>query len=287
VGAVRSQESSKRRRSRIGFTVRGLLRTRITTGIITLLPLLVTLWVIKLIFGWMRDASQWVIQAFLLSHSGRPYLEYLQFDFERWGRLTALGLPNPQEQFFQLMPAPVRWGIALLSVLLTIFVCYLVGLLAANVFGRRLIVWLEQLMTRVPLVKTVYHAVKQILSSFAGDQTQNFQRVALVPFPQDRMRSVGFVTNVFKDSVTGEELCSVFIATTPNPTTGYLQIVRRSEITELDWSVEEAIRTVMSGGILKPDFLTIVPNEALRTAIASRGRSDGPAKPPDNAGAEP
>lgn len=87
-------------------------------------------------------------------------------------------------------------------------------------------------MVRVPLVKTVYHALKQIFSSFAGDQTQNFQRVALVPFPQDRMRSVGFVTNVFKDSVTGEELCTVFIATTPNPTTGYLQIVRRCEITE-------------------------------------------------------
>jgi len=112
--------------------------------------------------------------------------------------------------------------------------------------------------------------MKQILVSFSGDQTQNFHRVALIPFPQDRMRSVGFVTNVFTDSVTGEELCMVFIATTPNPTTGYLQIVRRSEITELDWSVEEAIRTVMSAGILKPDFLTMVPNEALRGDVHKR-----------------
>lgn len=274
--AGRSHKPSERRRSRIGATLRAVLRTRITTGIVTLLPLLVTLWVIRLIFGWMRDASQWVIQAFLLSPAGHSYLEHLRFDFGRWERLTALGLPNPQEQFFQLVPSPIRWSIALFSVLLTIFVFYLVGLFAANVFGRRLIVWLEQLVARVLLVKTIYHAMKQILSSFAGDQTQNFQRVALVPFPQDRMRSVGFVTNVFKDSVTGEELCCVFIATTPNPTTGYLQIVRRSEITELDWSVEEAIRTVMSGGILKPDFLTIVPNSALPSNRGSDGDTNRP-----------
>jgi uncharacterized membrane protein len=254
---------SGHRRSRLGTTLRVLLRTRITTGIITLLPLLVTFWVIRLIFGWMRDASQWVIQAFLLSPPGHLHLERLRFDFERWERLTSLGLPDPQEQFFQLMPPPVRWGIAIFAVLLTISVFYLVGLIGANVFGRRLIAWMEQAVARVPLVKTVYHAMKQILSSFGGNQTQNFQRVALIPFPQDRMRSVGFVTNVFKDSITGEELCTVFIATTPNPTTGYLQVVRRSEITELDWNVEEAISMVMSAGILKPDFLTIVPNEKL------------------------
>jgi uncharacterized membrane protein len=222
----------------------------------------------------MRDASQWAIQAFLLSSSGHAYLEYLRFDFGRWERLAALGLPNPQEQFFQLVPAPVRWSIAIFSVLLTIFVFYMVGLFAANVFGRRLIVWLEQVVARVPLAKTVYQAMKQIIWSFAGDQTQNFQRVVLVPFPQDRMRSVGFMTNVFKDSITGEELCTVFIATTPNPTTGYLQIVRRSEITELNWSVEEAIRTVMSAGILKPDFLTIVPNHAMPGAVQPKESDD-------------
>lgn len=260
MNTIAPHESSPRRGSRLGGTLRALLRARITTGIVTLLPLLVTLWVIRLIFGWMRDASQWLIQAFLLSPGGHSYLEYLGFDFARWERLASLGLPNPQEQFFHLVPSPIRWSIAAVSVLLTVFVFYLVGLFAANVFGRRLIAWLEQLVARVPLAKTVYHAMKQILASFAGDRAQSFQRVALIAFPQDRMRSVGFVTSVFTDSITGEELCTVFIATTPNPTTGYLQIVRRSEITELDWTVEEAIRTVMSAGILRPDFLTIVPN---------------------------
>lgn len=251
-----------RRGSRVGATLRALVRTRVTAGIITLLPIVITLWVIRLIFGWMRDASQWAVQAFLLSPAGQPYLEKLRFNFVKWSRLSELGLPH-QEQFFELMPWHVQWGIAIFSVLLTIFILYIVGLFAANIFGRRAIDMLEQLVDRVPLIKTVYRGLKQILSSFSGDQTKTYQRVALVPFPQDRMRCVAFITSTFQDSVTGEALCTVFIPTTPNPTTGYLQVVRRSEITELNWSVEDAIRTIMSGGILRPDFLTILPNKAL------------------------
>ena len=108
MNAAVSHDPSKRRPRRTGATLRALLRTRITTGVITLLPLLVTLWGVRLIFGWMRDASQWVIQAFLLSPPGHSYLEYLRFDFERWERLAALGLPTPQAQCFQLVPSPIR-----------------------------------------------------------------------------------------------------------------------------------------------------------------------------------
>lgn len=253
----------ERRPSRVGATIKALLRTRITTGILTILPLLVTLWVVRLIFGWMRDASGWAVKAALLTPAGKPYLEQLHFDFTRWEKITQLGLIPTQEQFFEFMPWHVRWAIAIFSVLLTIFILYVIGLFSANIFGRRFIEWLEQLVDRVPLVKTVYRGLKQILSNFSGDQTQTYQRVALVPFPEASMRAVGFITNIFKDSVTGAELCTVFIATTPNPTTGYLQVLKRKDITELNWSVEEAIRCVMSAGILKPEFLTIVPNKDL------------------------
>ncbi len=260
---------SRGRPSRLAATIKRLIRTRITAGIITILPILITLWVVRLIFVWMRDSSQWVIQVLLVSNADLtspeppPVLKRLAFDWDRWLLLQELGLPHRQEQFFELMPWFVQWGIAFFSVFLTLFILYIIGLFAANIVGRRLITTLEQFVDRVPVVKTVYRGLKQILASFSGDQTQSFRRAALVPFPQERMRCVGFITNIFKDSVTGEELCSVFIATTPNPTTGYLQILRRKDITELNWSVEEAIRTVMSGGILKPDFLTIVPNREL------------------------
>lgn len=272
-------EPHKPKRSRLGATLRALIRSRITAGVITILPLLVTLWVVKLIFVWMRDASAWLVKAFLLSPLGEPYLRGLKFDFARWAELQTLPLPPSPQQFFKLVPWYWQWGVGVLSVLLTIFFLYFVGLFAANIFGRRFIETMEQLLDRVPLIKTVYRGLKQILGSFAGDQTQSFQRVALVAFPDQRMRAVGFITNVFPDSLTGEELCSVFIATTPNPTTGYLQIVKRADITELDWSVEEAIRTVMSAGILKPAYLTIVPNRDLPALQCKLTPPNNPASP--------
>jgi uncharacterized membrane protein len=105
------------------------------------------------------------------------------------------------------------------------------------------------------------------LSTFAGEQSQEFQRAALVPFPQEKMRCVGFITAIFHDSTTGEELASVFIPTTPNPTTGYLQILKRKDLVELDWSVEDAVRMIMSGGILRPDFVTMIPGLQRRGSL--------------------
>jgi uncharacterized membrane protein len=152
---------------------------------------------------------------------------------------------------------------------------------AANIVGRRTIDLFESFVDRVPLVKTVYRALKQILATFAGEQSQEFQRAALVPFPQEKMRSVGFITAIFKDSITGEELAAVFIPTTPNPTTGYLQILKRKELVELDWSVEDAVRTIMSGGILRPDFLTIVPGSQ-RAAELPETKQPELAPPPED-----
>jgi uncharacterized membrane protein len=254
----------RHRRSRLGATVVALLRTRITTGVLTILPILLTLWVIRIIVGWMRGASQWVFEWILYFPKVEPILE-------RWGTLKKLeGIQRFETEFgfrpadvdlISLLPAPVRWGIAVFSVLLTIFILYVIGLFAANIVGRRVIGLIEQLVDRVPLIKTIYRLPKQMIASFSADQTQSYQRAALIPFPQEKMRCVGFITSIFKDSLTGEELATVFIPTTPNPTTGYLQVLKRAELVELDWTVEEAVRTIMSGGILRPDFLTIVPQK--------------------------
>ncbi len=256
----------RQRRSRVGATIRALVRARVTAGLVTLLPILITIWVVRVIFTWLRDSSQWIVEWVL---EGK-WVGLLPATWNvRWVGLTHEQLTRPA----------VQWTVGIFSVLLTIFVLYAVGLFAANVFGRRLIAFLEQLLGRVPIIKTVYRGLKQVLSSFSGDQSSNYQRVALIPFPQERMRTVGFITSIFHDSVTGEELCTVFIPTTPNPTTGYLQVLRRGEITELNWSVEEAIRTIMSGGILKPEFLTIVPNEALPKNLPTGVGPSPPAVP--------
>ena len=267
-----TKRPQRQRESRIAATVKALIRTRVTAGVITILPIVVTIWLVRVVFGWMRDASQWVVVAALES---KWFYRYV------WKLGETEGAKVDLDKFLEQYPA-FDWGLAIFSVLLTIFFLYAIGIFAANIVGRRALALLDRVVERVPLVKTVYRGLKQILSSLSGDQTQNFQRVALVPFPHKGMRCVGFVTNIFKDSITGEELCSIFISTTPNPTTGYLQILKRSEITELDWSVEEAIRTIMSGGILKPDFLTVVSNEELAVRaphILAAARAKRPAEP--------
>lgn len=258
-----SSGAAKRRRSPILATVRALIRARITAGLITILPIVVSLWLLKLIFTSMRDASQWGVEAVLGTEWGQTIV------LPRWQQEEQ---PDIIAEFgklgIQALPENVQWGIAIFSVLLTAFLLYIIGMFAANIVGRRLLDLVERVVDRVPLVKTVYRSTKQIMSSFTGEQSQSFQRVALIPFPQERMRCVGFITTIFHDSVSGEELCTVFIPTTPNPTTGYLQILRRSDLVELDWSVEDAVRTIMSGGILRPEFLTIVP-KGKRSAFES------------------
>ena len=250
---AKPDDSTRPRPSRIGATIRRLVRARITAGVITVLPILVTIWVIRLIFGWMRDASQWAVIGVLDSKWFQTYI---------WKQDLPPDEKLSIQDFLDSHPY-LDWGIALFSVLLTIILLYAIGLFATNIFGRRILDWLDSIVERVPLIKTVYRGLKQILASFSGDQANSFRRAALIPFPNEKLRCVGFITNVFNDSITNEELCAVFIATTPNPTTGYLQVVKRKDITELNWSVEDAIRCVMSGGILKPDFLTIIPNKDL------------------------
>ena len=269
-----SAGKTKPHRSRIGATLKVLIRTRVMAGLLVVLPIYVTIFLIKFVFGVMRDSSLWVVEAYLRSSLGELLLERWRVSVtapegpklvsvatalanleERLGRVAN------SEEFLKILPERIEWGIAILSVLLTITILYAVGLFTANIFGRRLVEMFERFVARVPMVKTVYRSSKQILATLAGGQTQNFQRVALVPFPHEKMRCVGFVTSTFNDSHTGEELATVFIPTTPNPTTGYLQILRRKDLVELDWSVEEAVQTIMSGGILRPDFLTIVPQK--------------------------
>ncbi|MBI5863343.1 MAG: DUF502 domain-containing protein [Planctomycetes bacterium] len=259
------------RRSRIGATLRALFRTRVSTGLLVILPIYVTYWLVRFVFELMRDSSKWIVELVLRSRFGQPFIERWHVSLEDIER--KLGhVPTPAEVVDSL-PNSVQWGVAIFSVLLTLFLLYIIGLMTANIAGRRLLGLFEQVVDRVPLVKTVYRATKQILTAFSGEQSQNFQRVALIPLFSREVKSLGFVTNTFTEPSTGEEWCTVFYFTTPNPTTGYLLILKRSEITELDWSVEDAVRTLMSGGILLPQPISL----AERKADAPRpGHSDQP-----------
>lgn len=239
-------------------TLKALVRTRISAGLLVVLPIYVTWLLIKVVFDLMRDASQWIVHGYLRSRFGESLLSTWHIDLREIE--ANLGHAPAPAELVAFLPLWLQWTIPLLCVLLTIILLYIIGLISANVFGARFFQFFETLLDRVPLVKTVYRAAKQIMSVFTSEQSTQMQRVAMVPFPDQSMRALAFITNSFKDSNTGEELCSVLVLTTPNPTTGYLQIVRRADITELDWSIDEAVRTIMSGGLLMPRALTMTSN---------------------------
>jgi uncharacterized membrane protein len=130
---------------------------------------------------------------------------------------------------------------------ITVVLIYLAGVVATNVIGRRLIRYGESLLARVPLFRYLYTGIKQILQSFATPREGGFLQVVLVEFPKKGMRAIGFVTSESRVE-SGEKLFSVFIPTSPNPTSGYLEIVREKDIVKTNISVDDALKMVLSAG---------------------------------------
>jgi len=130
---------------------------------------------------------------------------------------------------------------------ITVVLIYLTGLVATNVIGRRLIRYGESLLARVPLFRYLYTGIKQILQSFATPREGGFLQVVLVEFPKKGMRAIGFVTSESRVE-SGEKLLSVFIPTSPNPTSGYLEIVKENDIIRTNISIDDALKMVLSAG---------------------------------------
>lgn len=143
-----------------------------------------------------------------------------------------------------------------LGLLASIVLAVGVGALASNLLGRRFIRWSEQALLKVPIFRGVYATIKQVLDAFAGQQRTAFQNVVLVEYPRKGAFSVGFETGgapAELDEKTGEDLVNVFIATTPNPTSGFLIMVPRRDVRYLDMSVEDGMKMVISGGVIGPE----------------------------------
>jgi uncharacterized membrane protein len=133
----------------------------------------------------------------------------------------------------------------------TVILIYLVGVIASNVVGRYLIRYGESLLTRVPIVRPLYNGIKQILHTFSERGKSNFLQVVLVEFPQKGMKAMGFVTSEFSGK-SGEKLLTVFIPHTPNPITGFLEIVREEDVIRTNISVDDAMKMVVSAGTASP-----------------------------------
>jgi uncharacterized membrane protein len=204
------------------------------TGVLTLL----TIWL------------TWVVVAFvfkLLSGLSRPLVDPLLARASALDPRTLAWLQDP-------------WVQTALALLATLAVILLAGWLARRVVGQRLLRWFEAVVARIPLASLIYGSARKLLD-ILQTQPDGTQRVVLIDFPHDKMKSVGFVTRVIREQGTGRELAAVYVPTTPNPTSGYLEIVPVEMTTPTDWSVDEAMRFIISGGAVSPESIPFSPPE--------------------------
>jgi uncharacterized membrane protein len=208
------------------------LRRYFVSGLLTLLPIWLTWVVFSFVFVLLSGLSKpWV----------GPLSQNIANAFPR-----ALGwLDDPWSQT----------GIALGATLVTILA---VGVLAHRVIGQRLIGSFERGIARVPLANSVYSGSRKLVD-ILKTKPDGAQRVVLIDFPHKDAKAIGFLTRVLRDQDTGMELAAVFVPTTPNPTGGYLELVPMASLTPTDWTVDQAMSFILTGGAVAPDRIPFRP----------------------------
>lgn len=137
-----------------------------------------------------------------------------------------------------------------------------IGLMARNIAGRWLLDFGEQLLQAIPLAGSVYKTLKQILETLLSDSKAKFRKVVLVEYPRRGVWTIGFVTGKVSPQLQNhlpEEVISVFIPTTPNPTSGWYTVVPKQEVIDIDISIEDAFKVLISGGIVSPEMPEVKP----------------------------
>lgn len=206
----------------------GHWRGNFLTGLAVLLPTVVTLAVIKWLFGTVSSLTDLLL--FFLPQT-----------------ITHQDRGN----------GPMTWYWSLAAFLLAIVLVSAVGLLARYYIGKRLIAWLDTAMLRVPLLNKIYGTIKQVNEAFSTGSKTSFKTVVLVEFPREGMYSLGFQTSENQDEIqmkTKEKVVCVFVPTTPNPTSGFLVLLPEDKVTKLDMSVADGIKYIISLGALAPGY---------------------------------
>ena len=208
------------------------LKKYLIAGLLFWLPIAVTIWLVGYIIGAADRLNALIPQ--------------------QWQPETYLGFNLPGQGFV----------IALIVLLAT-------GIFAANVLGRKFLEAWDSLLGRIPIVKSIYSGAKKISESLFSDNSRSFKTPVLVPFPQPDIWTIAFVSGSLPHRLANSlpeegEYVSVYVPTTPNPTGGYYIFVRQSDIRELDMTVDEALKYVISLGMVMPDDLPLKAQTEIR-----------------------
>lgn len=188
------------------------------TGLLIWIPLVITVWVVSAIIGAMDQSL------FLLPEIIHP------------DKLLGIHIPG-------------------VGTVLTLLVIFLTGLVTANIIGQRLVRFWESLLARIPIVKSIYYSVKQVSDTLFSGNGNAFRKVLLVRYPHGDAWSVAFQTGTPATQVSGQlpdEHVSVFIPTAPSPVNGFFFFVKKSETIELDISIDDALKYIVSMGVVPP-----------------------------------
>jgi uncharacterized membrane protein len=152
------------------------------------------------------------------------------------------------------------FGVAIpgLGVIVSLLLLLITGIIATNLFGQKLVSWSELLLDKIPLVRTIYNAAKQMAQAIFSTNSQAFRKVLLVEYPRKGLWSIAFQTGTVTKQImdhTQTEMISIFIPTTPNPTSGFFMMVSKADVVELDMSIDEALKCVISLGVMQPSII--------------------------------
>ncbi len=201
------------------------LRNKLLTGVAVAVPLVVTLWVLNLAYRFIKGISDPLIsQIVLRSADPTNGIE----------RLTLGDVPG-------------------VSFVVTLIMLVLLGVMATNVFGKRIIDTFERFLERLPVVATIYNGVKQVIDSIRNfNRGMNFKRVVYVEYPSPGCRLIGFVTGQYHESSEGKNVTAVFIPTAPNPMTGFVVVIDNDRICDSGLGLDEASKLILSAGLIGP-----------------------------------
>lgn len=217
------------------------IRNRLISGTLLLIPFAVALQVFKWLFQWMAGWLEPVLRSMLEIVKPHTFLQFVQDKY-------------------------LDFCISTISVIALVVVVYLVGIIGKHFIGKQIIAGGESLILRIPLIGSIYSAAKQVIAAVTLPSKGAFKSVVLVEFPGPGLTALGFLTG-YIHSVGGKKFCKVFIPTAPNPTSGFFEIIPAENVIETAISVEDAFKTIISGGVVSPELLDAPkPPETLAVA---------------------